>query len=151
MSPPPVISSLPVAFPVSASLRLIPCASWVMDYLSAVSQYNDIHCCSSSCNVRPKDEASLHFLFGSLGLLLLGFGVSSVDFQLSSLSFFFFSDSAVRFGHGPRYTVAHCVCCICYPSLVILYIWGPKNKKIVLFFIRIDHTVWDHREEAKYS
>ncbi|CAB1451446.1 unnamed protein product [Pleuronectes platessa] len=38
MSPLPVISSLPVAFPV------IPCASWVMDYLSAVSQYNDIQC-----------------------------------------------------------------------------------------------------------
>lgn len=35
-----------------------------------------------------KDEASLHFLFGSLELLLLGFGVSSVDFQLSSLSLF---------------------------------------------------------------
>lgn len=88
MSPLPAISSLPVAFPVSARFRLVLCASWVMDYLSAISQYNDIQCCSPSCTVRSKDEASLHFLSGSLELLLLGFGVSSIDFQLSSLSLF---------------------------------------------------------------
>lgn len=59
-----------------------------MDYLSVVSQYNDIQHCSTSSTVHSKDEASLHFLFGSPELLLLGFGVSSDDFQLSSLSLF---------------------------------------------------------------
>lgn len=89
MSPHPSISYLPVAFPVSMRFRFVLCASQVMDCLSAVSQYNDIQCCGLCCTVRSKDEASLHFLFGSPELLLLGFGVSSVDFQLSSLSLSF--------------------------------------------------------------
>lgn len=67
-----------------------------MDYLSAVSQCNDIQ----PCTVRSKDEASLHFLFGSPQLLLLGFGVSSVDFQLSS---------ALQYSEGGARTSLHTI------------------------------------------
>ena len=81
--PLPAYSSLIAAFPVTARFHLIRCASLVMDYLPAVSQYNDIQCCSTSRTLRSKDENSLHFLFGSPELLLLGFGVSSIDFELS--------------------------------------------------------------------
>lgn len=132
MSPLPAASSPPFAFPVSARFRLVFCASWVMDYLSAVSQYNDIQCCSPSCTVRSKDEASLHFLFGSPELLLLGFGVSFVDFQLSSLSRF--SYSTVRLGLRPHYTDILCL----FLSREIRTFEIPKIIRLFSFSI---HTV----------
>lgn len=121
MSPLPAISSFPVAFPASVRFFFVLCASWVMDYLSAVSQHNDIQRCSLCCSVRSKDEASLHFLFGSPELLLLGFGVSSVDFQLSSLSLFL------------QYREAQASLCNIAPPCLHLILEIPRNNKTTLF------------------
>lgn len=76
---PPRLHFLPVQ-----RFLLVLCPSWVMDYLSAISQHNHIQQCSSSCAVCFKDDASLHFLFAP-SVLLHGIGVSSLDFQLFSL------------------------------------------------------------------
>lgn len=74
--------------PARGSLLLL-CPSWVMDYLSAISQSNHIQRCSSSCPVCFKDDAALHFLFALPVLLLHAAGVSSIDFQLFSFCFFY--------------------------------------------------------------
>lgn len=79
---PPRLHFLPVQ-----SFLLVLCPSWVMDYLSAISQHNHIQRCSSSSAVCFKDDASLHFLFAP-SVLLHGIGVSSIDFQLFSLWLF---------------------------------------------------------------
>lgn len=111
-----------VAFPVSARFCLVLCASWVMDYLSAVSQYNNIHCCSPSCTARSSDEASLHFLFGSPQLLLLGFGVSST-FNYPPSRFFY---STVRQVPRPGYTPSLHLCVFASESRN-LHIWIPRK------------------------
>lgn len=70
---------------------LVLCPSWVMDYLSAISQSNHIQRCSSSCAVCFKDDTSLHFLFGPPVLLLvfppLTFNCSPFGFLSYTLAF----------------------------------------------------------------
>lgn len=44
------------------SFLLVLCPSWIMDYLSAITQCNHIQQCSSSCAVCFRDDASLNFL-----------------------------------------------------------------------------------------
>lgn len=73
---------------ISCSFLLVLCPSWIMDYLSAISQCNHIQQCSSSCAVCFRDDASLNFLCAPSELSLHGIAVSSIDLQLFSLLLF---------------------------------------------------------------
>lgn len=123
MSPHPAISYLPPASPVTRRFHFVLCASRVIDYLSAVSQYNDIRCCSLCCTVRSEDEASLHFLLArqTYYYLALVFPLSTFNYPPSH-----FPSRAARAGPGPR-------CAISPPHSCVL-----RNNKIirrVFFFL----------------
>lgn len=70
------------------SFLLVLCPSWIMDYLSAISQCNHIQQCSSSCAACFRDDASLNFLCAPSELSLHGIAVSSIDLQLFPLLLF---------------------------------------------------------------
>lgn len=108
--------SSPVAFPVL-------CPSWVMDYLSAVSQYNHIQF-QSFPKMMPLFISSL-----VRQLLLPGFGVSSIDFQLFSLLLFLQYSEA----EASLHIIASFVC-ICNLSLEICTFEIP-NILLFSFFI----------------
>lgn len=99
MSPLPAISGFPVAFPVSARFQLVLFASLVMDYLSVVSQYNDIqaaaHPAPSLLKMTPLFISSLaHLRYHYLALAFLpstfssppsGFSYSTAMLRLHSI------------------------------------------------------------------
>lgn len=101
------------------SFLLVLCPSWIMDYLSAISQCNHIQQCSSSCAVCFRDDASLNFLCAPSELSLHSIAVSSIDLQLFSLLLF--------------YIICWGLCEYSWPEICILKLKYCCYRKVVLF------------------
>lgn len=125
---PPWLHFLPVQ-----SFLLVLCPSWVMDYLSAISQHNHIQRCSSSFAVCFKDDASLHFLFAP-SVLLHGIGVSSIDFQLFSLWLFTSYHWGLSVYSWPEICILKlkwsCEKCVFFPELCVCCLWMQSIMRV---------------------
>lgn len=129
MSPLPASSRLPVAFPVSVRFRLVLYASWVMDYLSAVSQYNDIRCCSRVlyCPFRKMRPLFISSLARQCYYYLaLVFPPSNFNYPPSRFLY-----STVRIGPRPRCTA---LLRVKLSLEICTFEIPPQHNKIVFIF-----------------